>query len=139
MNKWNSFDIFRARDRRLGRPIPSSNQTNEISLPESNGQKVFNELSPSFHSVVHYTIPQPLLPPISIPHYKPATQCSHSYSSSVITPSHYTCNGMELFTPTKNNEQKPSLVSKELSPSFTNKTDTSIIIISWLIFMLKLD
>ncbi|XP_054161731.1 zinc finger E-box-binding homeobox 1-like [Oppia nitens] len=70
------FQNMRARDRRLGKPIPSMTASNDMN---SNNQRVIKSFSPPIHMTQHSATANSMMS-ISIPHYKPTSNLSENMS-----------------------------------------------------------
>ncbi len=85
--------------------------------------------SPSHHSPVQHSIQTPLMP-ISIPHYKPASNLplsgNHSFSPSMTTPFPSDMNGLSLYGQRHNNNNTVYFVnSSEFSMTPYSKSDSN--------------
>ncbi|CAG2109329.1 unnamed protein product, partial [Medioppia subpectinata] len=119
------FQNMRARDRRLGKPITASHMSSELNSNDFKAQRVMTSFSPSLHST-HHSIANPLMP-ISIPHYKPASNKSDSMSfSPTITsfaPDINDINGLSHYGQRIHNNAVYYLNSNELSMNSSMKSN----------------
>ncbi|CAG2161427.1 unnamed protein product [Oppiella nova] len=107
------FQNMRARDRRLGKPIPSHHISSEFN---ANNPRVMTSFSPSLHSTPH-SVSNPLMP-ISIPHYKPASNIPENMSfSPTITSYAPDINGLTHY-----GQRIPNNTSN-LNKSFSNRSN----------------